>query len=114
MTRAKDWRLNNLAPSVGTLDTRIARPAPKTADPFYLSPEWRKLVSGLISKRGRRCEACGKTRGDDGQPVRLIGDHVHELRDGGAPLDEGNVRLVCQPCHNAKTAKARAERMARR
>jgi 5-methylcytosine-specific restriction endonuclease McrA len=99
---------------VGVIDTRIARPAPKTADPFYLSPEWRKLVSGLIAKRGRRCEACGKTSGDDGQPVRLIGDHVHELRDGGAPLDEGNVRLVCQPCHNVKTAKARAERMARR
>lgn len=114
MSRTNDRRLTNLRPSVGVLDIRIAQPAPKTADPFYLSPEWRKLVDDLIRERGRRCQVCGKTHGDGGQPVRLIGDHIREIRDGGAVLDRSNVMLMCQPCHNAKTAKARAERMARR
>lgn len=98
--------LRTLRPNLGILDTRSAKPAPKRAEPFYLSPEWRSLVAGLIAKRGRRCEECGRTG------CRVYGDHVRELRDGGAPLDEGNVRLLCGSCHGVKTARARVRRMA--
>jgi hypothetical protein len=88
---------------------RLAAP-PKVADPFYQSPAWRALVAKIKRERGARCEepGCGATG------VRLIGDHVKELRDGGAPLDARNVLLRCLPCHNTKTAAERARRALRR
>jgi hypothetical protein len=99
--------LTNLRPRLAALDTRIAKHPPKTADPFYLSPEWRALMHAIISERGRRCQECGRTG------CRLFGDHVVELKDGGAPLDPRNVLLRCGACHTRKTAAARAARMAR-
>ncbi|QCG93950.1 HNH endonuclease [Azospirillum sp. TSA2s] len=129
MNRKADKRLTSLRPTLATLDTRAAKPMPKTADPFYLSPEWKTLVARLIQQRGRRCEMCGKTHEDDGTPTRLIGDHVVERRDGGADLDPANIQLLCSReggngrahedgkvggCHARKTARARNERMARR
>ena len=110
-------RLNALGPLVAPLDMRTAKPAPKTADPFYLSAAWRQLVARLIRLRGRRCEAKGRDGNrcaDDGSgTVRLIGDHKHERIDGGAELDPANIELMCLACHNAKTAKARAQRFRR-
>ena len=120
---AKDARLRTLSPRLARIDTSIARPQPKAADPFYLSPAWRSLVADLIRSRGRRCEECGKTTEADGTPVRLIGDHNVERRDGGVDLDPDNVRLLCSRaggngrgqgnCHAAKTAQARRQRWAR-
>ena len=120
---ARDARLHTLSPRLLRVDTSIARPQPKTADPFYLSSAWRELVAGLIRTRGRRCEECGKTLEADGTSARLIGDHVVERRDGGADLDPGNVRLLCSRaggngrgqgnCHAAKTAQARRQRWSR-
>ncbi|WP_245987103.1 HNH endonuclease [Azospirillum thermophilum] len=101
------------------------RPAPKVPDQLLVSSPWRQLVDRLIGLRGRRCERCGKTREDDGSPVRLIGDHIHERRDGGADLDPANVQLLCAAaggngtphpdgkvggCHGRKTAEARRRR----
>ena len=82
---------------------RLAAPR-KVADPFYRGAEWRALVAAIKRQRGNRCEACGR-----GHRV-IIGDHIRELKDGGAALDAANVRLLCLPCHNAKTAAARAAR----
>ncbi len=107
-------KLRFLAPSLPILDTRTARSEPKRADAFYLSPEWRALVASIIANRGRRCEQCGKTAGQGGAPLRLVADHVIEIRDGGAPLDPGNIRLLDYQCHARKTQAARAERFKRR
>ena len=71
---------------------------------FYTSPEWRELVRDIKRRRGSWCQRCGSTK-------RIIGDHIVELKDGGAALDERNVELLCAACHNAKTAKARAARV---
>jgi 5-methylcytosine-specific restriction enzyme A len=82
----------------------------KKADPFYLSPEWRALMREIIRVRGRRCE---DTDHDDGLPregVKLYGDHVVEIFDGGPKLDPANIMLRCGPCHGRKTAMARAAR----
>jgi 5-methylcytosine-specific restriction enzyme A len=99
---------------VRTADTRAVRPPAKTADPFYLSSEWRALVAQLIRERGRRCETrgCHRSHDADGKPIRIFGDHIVERRDGGAPLDPRNIRLLCGSCHTAKTAQARAARAA--
>lgn len=89
-------RLYNLPPRLGNpIDVRIARPP--ASSPFYDTKEWRNLVTSLIESRGRLCERCGHFGG------KLIGDHIRELRDGGAKLDPRNVRLLCDPCHKRKT-----------
>jgi hypothetical protein len=105
-----------LRPTIGTLDVRSAHPAPKTADPFYLSQAWRKLVEDLIvarfgSKANTQCEdpAC-RSHGRRG--IRVFGDHIKERKDGGAELDPANVRFLCGSCHTTKTTRARARRMA--
>jgi 5-methylcytosine-specific restriction endonuclease McrA len=105
-------KLRSLAPRLAVLDTRSAAPAPKTAAPFYLSPPWRQLMKDIIAERGRRCEdpLCQQPHRTG---IRVFGDHIVELQDGGAALDKTNVLLRCGSCHTRKTAAARAERMKR-
>lgn len=97
---------------------RLAQPL-KIFDTFYKSPDWRKFIAQVIHERGRRCESCGRTYDDDGQEVRLIGDHIKERSDGGADLDRSNIRLLCVRmaadgtggCANRKTTESRKQRM---
>lgn len=104
-------KLSSLPPLVGSMDMRTARPAPKMADQFYLSSEWRSLVATIIKQRGRKCQRCGETHDEDGRSIRVIGDHIVERKDGGSDLDPGNIQLICWPCHNAKTASEKRKRM---
>lgn len=99
-----------------TLGSRLTRPAPrlsaapKTADPFYLSPEWRSL------KERRKLEPdyfAALARRKYPQE-RLILDHDKEIKDGGALLDPANTVWRTMSEHQAKTAKARAKRAAGR
>lgn len=85
----------------------IDRPE-KIVDPWYLTPDWRRLIAALVRQRGARCEQCGRTG------VRIYGDHIVERRDGGAGLEAGNIQLLCGACHTAKTLQARGRRMAER
>lgn len=78
--------------------------AVKTTDPFYLSAEWRELVTIVRQQRGYVCEACGQDMSSNRRA--LIADHIRERKDGGQDLDPANVRLLCLPCHNHKTAQA--------
>ena len=103
--------MRNLPPRLAPLDTRIAKAPPKTADSFYVSTAWRALMARIIRERGRRCEA-PDCQSPGAAPSRIFGDHIIELRDGGAPLAPGNVRLLCGACHTAKTIRARAARQA--
>jgi 5-methylcytosine-specific restriction enzyme A len=97
---------------------RLAQPL-KILDNFYTSPAWRKFIAQVIAERGRRCESCGRDYDDDGQAVRLIGDHFRERSDGGADFDPTNIQLLCVRmtangtggCANRKTAEARRARM---
>ena len=95
-------RLKAMAPRLAAQPPRL-KPPPKQAELFYQSKEWRALVARLKRERGPWCERCGSTH-------RVIGDHIIERKDGGAPLDPNNVELLCFTHHQRKTAKARAER----
>lgn len=106
MSSRKKAVLTCMRPLVGVLDTSIAKEPPKRADGFYTSPEWRALMKSIKSKRPNCCVVCGRTG------TRLFGDHIQELKDGGAPLDENNVQLLCGKHHTEKTARARAARNA--
>jgi 5-methylcytosine-specific restriction endonuclease McrA len=100
-----------LPPLVSTLDTRIAHPSPKITDPFYLTPEWRKLSAEIIAERGRRCQDPQCKTPDREFPV-IYPDHIHEIRDGGAKFDRANILLRCPSCHTLKTNRERAKRTA--
>jgi hypothetical protein len=67
----------------------------KVADSFYASPPWRALLASIIKARGRRCEDPDHDEAMPRADRRIFGDHVVELRDGGAGLDARNVMLRC-------------------
>jgi 5-methylcytosine-specific restriction protein A len=92
-------------PRLNARDTHTVAPRPRHTEPLYSSPEWRALMDRIIASRGRRCERCGRVG------CQIYGDHVRELKDGGATLDPSNVMLLCGSCHSTKTAAARARRM---
>lgn len=98
-------KLDTLKPRIETINTSIAAPPPKTAEPFYTSSAWLELMASIKAERGERCEDCGRTG------TRIFGDHIKELKDGGARLDRRNVRLRCGSCHTLKTNRERAKRM---
>jgi 5-methylcytosine-specific restriction protein A len=102
-----------LKPRIPSAPPRLQPPL-KTADPVYTSSEWRALIAQIIAHRGRRCEKCGRVRDELGKLVRIFGDHIRELRDGGPLLDPNNVELLCGDCHARKTAAVRAARTAMR
>jgi len=94
---------------VATLDTSIAAPPPKVADPIYHSAEYAKWRAEVIQRAGGMCQdpAC-TAQHFPGQ--RLFADHIVELKDGGAPFDVSNGMARCGSSHTRKTAAARAER----
>lgn len=95
-------RLKSLPPMLAPMPPRL-KPMPKVADSFYQSAAWRVLAGQIKRERGGFCERCGSAH-------RVIADHIVERRDGGADLDRANIELLCQACHNRKTAAARARR----
>lgn len=99
-------KLKAAKPSISHAPVTLKGP-PKLADEFYRSPEWRRLVREIKAERGAWCQRCGSGH-------RIIGDHINELKDGGARLDRTNVELLCQSCHNKKTAAARAARFGKK
>lgn len=105
-------RIRTLAPLVPRFDGLAVPIAPKQADPFYLSPEYRAWREAVIARAGRRCEArrdgwrCTKA-----EPThRMFADHIREVSDGGARYDPANGQCLCGSHHTAKTMAARARR----
>lgn len=101
--------MRQLKPRLRLADTRTVKPAPKRADDFYLTPEWRDFRDDLLKQRGRRCQdpRCG----DPHAPGMRYGDHVKERADGGADFDPANILFRCAPCHGRKTDSERAARI---
>ena len=82
------------------------RYAPKVANPFYLSPEWK----ALRSRRMRDPDyAAARKRCKPGE--RVILDHDVEIKDGGAPLDPANTVWRTFSEHQAKTERRKRERV---
>lgn len=100
-------KLNPPAPRFRNLFLEKTR-REKKVNSFYISNEWKCFITALIAKRGRRCEMCGAAQ------CRIFGDHIIELSDGGAPLDQTNIMLLCGSCHTTKTAAARKIREAKK
>jgi 5-methylcytosine-specific restriction endonuclease McrA len=108
--RPKRTKLSTLKPRIATLDVRIGKPTVKVAEPFYSSAPWRNLMKGIIAERGWRCEDV-ECPTPHGPWSKIYGDHIVEIRDGGAKLDPANVLLRCPVCHGRKTAQEREKRL---
>jgi 5-methylcytosine-specific restriction protein A len=112
--------LQSIKGRFGTADTRRVTPPAKRAEPFYLSPEWRAFIAAVIAERrpmlmatqGHLCED-PRCKARHSATMRIFGDHVVELRDGGAPFDRSNVMLRCGSSHTRKTIAERVARLAR-
>ena len=96
--------------------TRIKVRLPeKKAAPFYLTPEWRALMDSIIAQRfgsraNARCED-PECKRPHRRGIRIFGDHVVEVKDGGALLDPRNILCRCGSCHTRKTAEVRSARL---
>ncbi|WP_152972061.1 HNH endonuclease signature motif containing protein, partial [Desulfatitalea tepidiphila] len=92
----------------GSSHCREHRPpaAEKVTDPFYNSTAWKRFRTWYKSKHPL-CEDC--LAAGHLAPVDIV-DHVVEIKDGGARLDESNARSLCRSCHARKTAAERKRR----
>ena len=103
-------KLKMLRPRLKLLDTSIAKVPPKTAEPYYKTPEHIAWRDAVIARAGGRCQAPGCRKA---APMhRMFADHVREIKDGGSPLDVANGQCLCGSHHSLKTNAARAERYA--
>ncbi|WP_119461876.1 HNH endonuclease signature motif containing protein [Rhodospirillaceae bacterium SYSU D60014] len=66
------------------------------SDPFYRTPEWKQLRADCIA-RDPFCRAPGCDRPSS------HADHIIPRSKGG-PDHLGNLRGLCQSCHNRRTA----------
>jgi hypothetical protein len=99
-------RLKQLSPAVRDANVSVARVAPKVADDFYLSSDFKAWSRAVKDRAGWKCQAPGCSRAG----VRMFADHIVEVKDGGARLDVKNGQCLCGSCHSLKTAAERASR----
>jgi 5-methylcytosine-specific restriction enzyme A len=115
LTAAAARRVNLGArlPIAGERAAAAARAEHRNSKPtlaFYGSAEWKRLLRRIIATRGRRCQDPDCETPNRGQGQRVYGDHIVEIADGGALLDETNILLRCASCHGRKTAEAKRAR----
>jgi 5-methylcytosine-specific restriction endonuclease McrA len=77
--------------------------APKVADGIYQSAEWKALRARRRLDADHRCKVCGIK-------VRLILDHIKEIRDGGERFDPANTQWLCRVHHGEKTEREKRRR----
>ena len=111
----RNARLKLRASGIKPRDHRSVQPRSKqgtlkVADPLYGAAVWVALRQRLLRERGAHCESPLCTSPHRGADGVIYADHIVELADGGAPLDERNVQLLCRSCHKIKTAYTRGER----
>ncbi len=104
--------MKSLEPRITTINKRRiggdTSRSTKPTLPFYKTQEWVQLVARIVRKRGRRCENPECAR--EVTLTRIFADHIIEIKDGGALLDENNIELLCGSCHVTKTLQMRKER----
>ena len=65
----------------------------------------KRLRAELNKLGGWRCRECKRHLASSDLEI----DHVVALADGGADVD-GNVQVLCKPCHAIKTSRENSER----
>lgn len=77
-------------------------------DQFYHSKAWIQLREYIRIRDNGLCQQCLKEKRIT---VGTIADHIIPIElDWAKRLDEDNIQLLCQPCHNTKTAEDRTSK----
>lgn len=97
-------RLSAATSRLKTAGSTLRVPA-KKAENFYQSKEWKAAAAKAKKRAGYKCQSPGCS-----SSYRIIADHIVERKDGGADFDQANLQVLCMPCHNTKTAKAKTAR----
>lgn len=71
----------------------------------YRDPAYARNRQHRFERARGRCESCGIAL----EPGAWECDHLVALRDGGTN-EVDNLRILCRPCHKAKTGRARRSR----
>lgn len=103
-------RLRALMSRVASAPSRL-KAAPKEADSDYLTAEHRAWAAGVIGRAAGRCQWPGCTKA--APEHRMVADHIHEMKDGGAKLDPSNGQCLCVAHNTLKGVRARASRHAK-
>lgn len=103
-------KLSFLSPRLKPADTRRIKPPPKQRLPIYGTPEYREWRGVVIRRAGGLCQDPRHDPQRSRRASRLFADHIHELKDGGAPFDPANGMARCGSCHTRKTTAERAAR----
>lgn len=78
----------------------------KKSDTFYHSAAWKKARNVIKVRDNGLCQECLR---DKRITIGTIVDHIIPLKqDWHKRLDESNLQLLCQSCHNKKTGTERA------
>lgn len=70
-------------------------------DDFLSTFEWRKLRMIVLTKRGARCECCGKSPKDGVTVINI--DHIKPRKlFPELALEETNLQVLCHECNHGK------------
>lgn len=86
-------RLSCGKPRIASSSAAIAKPPPKTVEPYYRTTEWQNLRKACLERANYRCEIAlpGCTH------HATIADHITSRRNGGADT-LANLRAACASC----------------
>lgn len=71
---------------------------------FYNSKNWRKLSKYICISRNWTCEECGCYGVQVHHIIEITPDNIN---DPNITLNESNLQLLCEQCHNSKRKKER-------
>lgn len=97
-------RKAQLCPTHGTRRSERSE-ATRQRDRFYSTARWLRFRAYYLAKHPLcvDCEEQGRVR------AAKDVDHIVPRAQGGADLDENNVRGLCRPCHSRRTMKSMNE-----
>jgi len=101
-------KLQTLKPRLQTAGSRLPTLAPVRPDTVERVRGWRG-VQDRERVRKRDCGLCQQCHRAGKVSVGVAVDHIVPLWKGGSDED-ANKELLCQPCHDVKTAREAKER----
>ncbi len=69
---------------------------------FYNSSAWKKLSEYIRVSRNFTCEECGEYGSQVHHKIEITPDNIN---DTSITLNEDNLQLLCEECHNKKRLK---------
>lgn len=105
-------KLTTLKPRLQAAGQRLAVLAPARPGTVERVRGW-KGVNDRKRIRARDCGMCQECKRQGRLTLGVAVDHIKPLWDEGSDEDD-NKELLCQPCHDAKSAREAAQRAGRR